>query len=422
MKERRSLVVRSAVGAFLAAAVLALAPSVARAEARIPRLELATDGGGSSVRFRLAVQLLYTYLYEDRGSSQPLEHEHAIAFRRIRPEMTGSIGTRDFTYRLHLNLVPGAIELIDLYFNYSFHQHFQLFFGQGKIPFTRYRIGSFKDRPVVDWSYPTRYFGAERQIGLMFHNGVDRPPEWEYQLGVYTGVNARASNGVGPARVFADPRPNPSDLTDPAAPSSFHPEVVLHLAYNFRGADFRAPQDWEGGPIRFTLGLSGAWDARPVARQDLALRLAPEAAIKVRGFSLWGVLYLGFWDEVTGDEAMQLGMLGGVLQASYVFLDRYEVGLRYANVTILSALRRDARAYADSRIEAAEGEAEREALIHRYRDTGLLEAEHELNLGFNVYLLSTALKLMIDAGLLIHEQTDGDRYDMQIRAQAQLAF
>ena len=399
-----------------------LMPHTALAEARIPRLELATEDGSSSIRFRLAAQILWAYDLRDVGPSQPLEEENSIRFRRLRPVITGSVFTEAFTYLLHLNLVPGALELMDLWFNYRFHRHVEVRLGQLKIPYTRYRLGSFATRPVADWSVPNRYFGAERQIGLMLHNNVGRPGAWEYQVGIYTGVNARSSNGVGVPLTYSESRPNPSDLVDPSAPSSFHPEIVAHIAYNYNNMDVSAPQDWEGGPARFSIGASVAWDARPEAGQDLTLRFAPEVIFKVHGFTLWGVFNLGFFDELAGSERMELGMLAAVAQASYVFLDRYEVGLRYTNVTLLSAIRRDSRAFGERMIEEAEDDEERAAFEEQYAENGLLEGEHELNLGFNIYLFDTALKLQLDGGLLIHEWEDGNRYDMQIRLQGMLKF
>jgi hypothetical protein len=396
---------------------------VARAEVRIPRLELSTDDGNSSIRFRLGVQVLWTYRYEDQGSGKPAEDSNEILFRRIRPELTGSIGSRNFTYRLHLNLVPGALELMDLYVNYRAHEQFEIMFGQEKIPYTRYRLGSWQNRPMVDWDPTTRYFGAERQIGIIFHNNQSAPPRIEYQFGIFTGVNARASHGIGLPLVYADPRPNPSNLVDPAAPSSFHPELVAHLAYNHGGIDVAAPQDWAGGPARFSIGLSAAWDIRPADMQDLALRLAPEAILKLYGFTLWGVAHLGFSNEMADDDNVQLGLIGAMVQASVVFCERYEIALRYGHVTIMSDLRDDARAYRDQQIaDAADDPELQEELTTQFRSVGRLQAEHELLLGFNVYFLDTALKLQLDGGMLVHERTDGDRYDMRIRTQLQLVF
>ena len=85
-------------------------------------------------------------------------------------------------------------------------------------------------------------------------------------------------------------------------------------------------------------------------------------------------------------------------------------------------LRNDARSWADRQIAAETDPVEQAALQKRYRDTGHLLAEHEMLLGFNVYLLGTTLKLQVDGGGRIHERSDEDRQDGLVRTQIQLAF
>jgi hypothetical protein len=387
-----------------------------------PELAVSSADGQSTLRFQLASQIRWQLRLDDIDSTGPSEQDNKILFRRIRPIISGNLGTEDFAFKLHLNLVPGALELMDLWLDYRFHPQLALRLGQAKIPYTRYRLGSFTTRPVVDWSFPTQFFGAERQMGAMLHNGVGNPPRFEYQLGVYTGTNARVSNAVALPLLYDSERRNLSNLVQPSPPTSFHPEIVAHVAYNHPDLDSRTPQDFEGGPPRFSFGLSGAWDLRPVATQDLTLRLAPEAVLKLYGVTLWALFQLGFWNDSQGPGDTDLGLLSTVAQASYVFLERFEVGARYTNVIVLSELRRDARAQATSRINGAADEDTRQALAEQLAPVGTLKAEHEVNLGFNLYLWRHALKLGTDGGLIIHERTDGRSYDVVIRIQTQVAF
>jgi len=412
-----------AVLAWLTLVTVLLAARGAAAEiAAPPRLEVTTEDGSTSLRLRFVGQIQWRFELEDPGDGAALEHENTILFRRIRPIIGGSLFTRDFTYALQLNLVPGALELDDFWLGYRIHDQAQIRLGQFKIPFTRYRMNSFADLPVVDWSRPTQWFGAERQMGLMLHNGVGSPPMFEYQAGIFTGVNARASNGTAMPRLYGAPQPNPSLLADPAAPSSFHPELVGHFAYNHGGIDVRRPTDREGGPARFSVGLSAAWDPQPAATQDMAIRLAPEFAFKAYGFHLLGVFYAVFFDEVEGRDRMRPGMLGVVAQASYFFVERLEVALRYTHISVLEGLRDDARAHADGQIAAAADLDEQAALMERYADVGQVTAEHELTLGLNIFLLGDGLKLQVDGGLLAHDRLDETRYDMIFRVQSQIRF
>lgn len=386
-----------------------------------PVFELRSTDGRSALQFQFAAQFRWEYNYFDRGGDPGWASRNRLFFRRLRPVVRGKFLGGDLTWLLHLNLVPGATELMDLWIGFRFTDQLRVQLGQAKVPYTRYRLNSFQHRPVVEWSYDTWYFGCERQIGITFHNGMSRPPPLEYQVGVYTGVNARASNGVGMARVYAAPRPSPSSLADPAPLDAMHTEIAGHLAYNTGDIVVGRPSDLEGGPPRFSFGLSAAIDLDPVPRQDMRLRIAPEVEARLFGLALTGVFHLGLVDEVVGNRSFRPGVLGGLAQASYVFCECYEVALRYSVVHILGDLRRDARAWADAEIATAD-DAARADLVARHIETGRVLRHHEVDLGFNWYLYSTTLKWQVDVGWLLHEHLDGKRHEVQVRSHVQVAF
>jgi hypothetical protein len=195
---------------------------------------------------------------------------------------------------------------------------------------------------------------------------------------------------------------------DPQGFENMHSEAVAHLAYNFGCV--------EEDPAPLSVGLSGAWDLHPTPRQDLRLRVAPEVSIRAYDFALDLVFHLGWFDEVKSSDSYRLGMLAGVAQASYLFLEQYEIALRYTLVHMLDAIRDDARAWAVSQIEIFPDADE------RYWDVGHLQTVHEANLGFNVYLFGSAVKWQVDLGLLVFDRTDDVRYDFQLRTQMQLSF
>ena len=154
----------------------------------------------------------------------------------------------------------------------------------------------------------------------------------------------------------------------------------------------------------------------------MRLRLAPEASIRAWGFALDLVFHLGWFDQASGSGNYLLGVLGGVAQASYLFLEQYQVALRYTFVHLLDAVRDDARAYAISRIESTGDADELARLYDRYREVGLLQTVHEATLGFNLYLFGPAVKWQVDLGLLVYDRIDDVRYDFQLRTQMQLSF
>ena len=189
---------------------------------------LHSSDSSSYVRLQMVGQLRSELQIKEPALDNDREYEFYTKFRRIRLTASGSVLQPDFTFKLHLSTAPGSLELMDFYLNYRLEKNLQFRYGQFKIPFTRYRIQSFQRLTFADWAVVSKYFGAERQMGLALHNGFERPPRWAYVFGVFNGANARASHGIGIAEIYDEDTPNPSDLTDPAAVEKFHPEIVCH--------------------------------------------------------------------------------------------------------------------------------------------------------------------------------------------------
>jgi len=380
--------------------------------------ELSSRDGNWSLRPGLTAQLRFTLTsVAESGAGDPLDTY--VEARRIRPTLSGALINKDLRYLLHLSTAPGSVEFMDWYLDYRFGDGVRARVGQWKIPFTRYRMGSYKHLTLTDWPVAPQYFGAERQMGLCLHNGYGKPgATLGYEFGIFTGTNARAAHGVGLSRVYGEAPANPSDLLDPAPRASLHPELVAHLAYNHNGIDARRDTDFAGGDLRLSVGLSAAWDLDPVVTEDLALRLAPEVLVKYRGASLFGVFYLGF-DRAGGADAdvteQQLAMLGGVVQASYFFAGQLEVSARWSMVHVDAELLAAARTRAAVTNLLSPGAVDPRA--------GTLQREEERGVGFNVYLIGTSLKWQTDLSWLLATGVDGDtRNRLRLRTQLHLAF
>ncbi len=371
---------------------------------KIGPFELSSPNGQSSIRFGFAAQLLFTVTSKDQGSGQDRDNTVTAEIRRLRLKLSGSVLSKDLTYYLQLSTAPRSLEFLDWFLNYRFHTQAQLRLGQWKIPFTRYRIQSDKNLTFPDWALTTKYFGAERQMGLMLHNGAEKPEAIEYEVGVFTGVNARKSHSVNIAKIYGAPIDNPSDLSDIAPKVEFHPELVWHLAYNHNNIDVKGDTDMKGGPFRFMIGLSGSWDIRPKLAYDLKFRLAPEFLMKAHGFSLSLVYYMA-WTDLQNDESLDgIAMMGGIAQASYIVKKRVEFALRYAIANVHDDLLQDARSWSTSQIAtvnedlAASKISPKEAndLISAYNKAGQCKREQELSFGINTYIIGSYLKWQND--------------------------
>lgn len=399
---------------MLTTLVICLCPSLSVA---IGPFEITSKDSSTTLRLQFAGQFQTAWESKDKGVGKEDDVALFMRARRIRPTFTISVPEYKTTFRLHLSAAPGSLELMDMYFNTVVTSQVQVRIGQYKIPFTRYRMQSFQRLTFADWSIMTKYFGAERQLGLAVHNGYEKPPRLAYVLGVFSGDNARASHATGLASIYGEKTPNPSDLSGSASKSEFHPELVGHLSYNAKGINVSSDSDAEGGGFRYSAAWSVAWDLDPVAYQDLALRVAQEFLVKYRGASLMGAGYVGFTD-VNGTLRTRKAMTGLLVQTAYRVGGRCEISLRYAMVDIDDGLA-DA-AYA--RGQAVIADTDDDDIAAQYKDAGILSGEREGTAGFNVYLDEHNLKLQNDFGFTKHERRDGDRTDYLVRSQLQLAF
>jgi hypothetical protein len=383
--------------------------------------------------------------------------------RRIRPIMGLNLPRKGLSFKLHLSAAPKSLELMDFYFEYRPVARLNLRVGQYKVPFTRYRIQSFRNLTFADWAIVTGAFGAERQMGIALHNGYEKPPKYGYAFGVFSGVNARASHAIMLPTIYEETITNPSDLAEPSAVPSFHPELFLHLSFNSENLDVKSDTDESRGDFRYGAMLSAAWDLDPEKHRDFRVRLAPELLAKYHGLSFSTIGYAGF-SEVGDPSGTELSMVGGLVQTAYRIGDKYEISARYAILDFQDELIADVYEAASpvisgdgmgcSRRTAAgasastamdcdfvsdshgaafphsrdgsspDTEAAGEAFA--YSDAaigaGRLIREQEVRIGINTYIIGQTLKWQNDAGWLIHDHGDDDLTDFELRSQFQLTF
>ncbi|MCB2229774.1 OprO/OprP family phosphate-selective porin [bacterium] len=385
--------------------------------ATIGPFETANRDSTAVLRLQLASQLQTYWETRDNGGGTQRESGLFMRARRIRPSLTLSLPERHLLFRLHLSTAPGAIELMDLYFDARLHNSFSVRAGQFKIPFTRYRIQSFQRLTFVDWSTVTRYFGAERQMGLALHNGYERPPRYAFVFGLFSGVNARASHGTGIALLHGEKIVNISDLSGSASNSEFHPELVLHLAYNSRGIDVGSDSDPDGGPLRVSIAASAACDMDAAMYEEPSVRVAQEFLFKCRGVSLMTAGYLSFMRKYDWYRT-KLALSGFLIQTSIRVSQRVDIAARYAMVDVDDNVALMAR----SRAAAIIADTDDPDVSARYKSAGKVQREQEATIGCNYYLDGDNLKLQNDFGFLGTDRLDHDRTVFQVRSQLQLSF
>ena len=397
--------------------ILAFCPTAFPASAIGP-FELANKDSTASLQVQFAAQLRAD-LYTSDGAEDKLTMEA----RRIRLSLSGFLASPELTYKTQLSFAPNSNELLDIYVNYAYCYCMQFRFGQFKVPFTEYRLGSFQNLTLADWSIATRYFGAERQMGFAVHNGYRNVYGRGYTFGVFTGVNARASHAVGIPVIYGEKISNPSDLSEKTSKMKFHPELIGKLSYRYKP---------EGGKFDAGGALSAAWDIDPTDYQDFSIRLAPEILVTYNRFTVNGLGYFGFVD-MHDPSITKLGVTGYLLELKGRVTDKIDLSARYTKIDIEDFLSADARTRAQDIIDRASSDYQlypspyTETLLaeisKQYANAGDLKNIQEFTAGVSYMLIRHHLKWQNDFVLNREENiSDVSEDEIHIRSQFQLVF
>lgn len=404
-----------------AAGTLILATSMAHGEDRVGPFEIDAPRDAGKLGLGFASQL--------RGQVDGVavageDHDitPSVNFARLRLSLRGRF-LHDESLRMgfQANLLPGALEVLDVWSQYNFHEQAQVRAGMYKIPFTVHRAQSFSTLVLTDWGTATRHFGAERQMGLMVNNfGAGR---LRYAFGVFMGENMRGSFTTPLTRYYGETTVNPSDLTALPGLEEPHPELVGQLGWGSEDIDLGSNSDAKGGGFRYHINASGTFDVQPTVARDMMARAAGEILMKFYGVSINAVFYAGF-AELSEEGPLQgtvPAMFGPQAEIAYRPIDMVEVAARYALVMLTEDFRNDARGRADELISEA-GQDELAVLTTQYEGAGRTQRVQEISGGLNLYFIGHSLKWQTDGGLFSRVFADVDFNDWRVRTQLQLAF
>lgn len=380
---------------------------------------LVLRGDGVSMRLRLGAQALGQVDLLPAADRDPVNHPLSLRFRRLRIGLAGRALDDRLSTGLQLNLVPGATELMDAWAQYKPQAGVEIRFGQFKVPWSRYREQSFSALVLSDWPSATRFFGAERQLGLSVGDGPAGQDALGWTLGVFSGVNARRTFAMGLADSFGTAVPNRSDLAGGNATWAVHPELIGRLTAGTPGMDTRTDFDVRGGAARILASLSGAWDLRPEPTEDFSGRAAAELLLKAHHLSAGLVSYAGFFDA--GAQDLAPAAWGGVGTLAWRPDPKWGLAAVYSRVEILPGLRDAARDQVLQQVLAADPD-DSAALAADLDGVGRLIRSSELGGGLSLFLHGTALELQVD-GAWLHSQSTGGVHDSgRLRVQTQLLF
>ncbi len=365
-----------------------------------------------------AAQMEFEYDQQFAGAGVPSTSTETLEFRRIRTTLSSSFIEGRIQSRFQINLTPSAFELIDMWFSFTRFKFATFRLGQFKIPYDRYRAQSFAALSLVDWAPTTQMFGSERQVGaeMLASGGFLK---LEYAVGIFSGVNARASQGVAISGVYGEAPSNPSELGSGEVVSTFHPELVARVAKNFGQINTDTNSDVTGSKkLRHSVGTGIAWDARPVATQDLGLRLSAEWLGKISHLHMNFISYLAWYKSWQGGKIL-FGPMGFMAETGYRFSLMWELALRYSITYLTPWLRSDSRSYGAFEIANATDPA---SAIQQYGENGEQTTDNQLAIAGTSHIIGNSLKVVAEAAWVAQRWEAGRRNGFVIDVQLQFLF
>lgn len=314
------------------------------------------------------------------------DDELAFSVPYARLAFKGTLFTKSFKYNFTTDFPKGNAQLTYFFGDYTFvPDFFAVRAGQQKRPFSRLYIGPSEKSQFVSSNAAVKAFGDATDIGIVFHNGQ---PRFEYALGLFNGTTSK-SNFTGAALV--DPATGKGTVTSGAfsnVPSRFQPALVARIAANYGKIEGYTEADFEGGPLRASLGLA-SFTAFDLDKDDKSsLRGTIDGLLKYQGLSINAAAFIGSKQNGKHFREREHEATGFVLQGGYLVTPHVEPVLRYALVSPKGA----------------------------YNDT------HELTGGLNVYFYKHALKWQNDIGASIRPGADTTITDYLYESQLQLMF
>ncbi len=158
-----------------------------------------------NIRFRM--QNRVTYL-ENEGESGAYDGQ----IRRLRLRLDGYVGNPKFLYAIQLSFAPGDVGEIkegeniniirDAVVFYRPNKHWNISFGQTKLPGNRQRVNSSGGLQLTDRTINNAKFTIDRDFGFQIHNMNEFKDKFSYNLkaafstGEGRNVTGKADNGI----------------------------------------------------------------------------------------------------------------------------------------------------------------------------------------------------------------------------------
>lgn len=292
-----------------------------------------------NIRFRMQNRVTYI---DNEGQSPAYDGQ----IRRLRLRFDGYVGSPKLLYAIQLSFAPGDVGEVqdgeniniirDAVVFYRPNKHWNIGFGQTKLPGNRQRTNSSGALQLTDRSINNARFTIDRDFGFQIHNLNEYLDRFSY--------NIKGAVSTGEGR-------NVTDNADDGVALTGKVELFPLGAFTKDGTNFEGDLAREVTPklmvsaafqqnnnARRTQGQLGDDLFAPRTMQSLAI----DAMLKYKGFAAMAA----YMSRVTPDNAITVNpedntefnyVLTGSgydYQASYLFVNEYEVIGRYSTQTM----------------------------------------------------------------------------------------
>ncbi len=244
------------------------------------------------------------------GLLQPqLEHPGGFSINRARIGLVGTLLDKQLQYTFVADFGGGTPRLTFLNIDHAFADGWlTVRVGQFKRPFSRSFVTMASQLSTIDRpsTVGPKVFGDDADIGVMLHNGSDRP--FEYAVGIF--------NGTGPNVV----------------PEHVHPLLAVRVGYNTGGMNPYSESDLEGGPARFGVAAAALVDFDADGDGESYTSALVDVMFKARGLSLSSAFYFGTRQAGPRWSDQRPSALGHHTQLGYVIADQFEPVVRWSSV------------------------------------------------------------------------------------------
>lgn len=251
----------------------------------------------------------------DTGTNHKVHSSFLLPYARL--GLSGNFLTPKLGYMIMYDFATS--NLIYAYSKWTFvKDKLELQVGRFKRPFARQYLISTAKQMFID--NPLGQMGQAIDVGLQLSNNFTAAKGLEWAIGVFNGVQ-------------------PGDHL--AGRGDFAPAVVGRIGYN-NGIKGYSDTDFEGGPLRFGVGLSASTEFDHDDNDVSTHYLEIDGMIKVNGLALSAAAYVqsiagdGFWDiddnntdNGNGTETSGLAAIGTYVQAGYLISNMFEPMARY---------------------------------------------------------------------------------------------